>query len=98
VEALKKNRTLSTLNIESNFVSRVMLRNLVEALNTNQTMVEFRASNQRPSTLGNQIEMEIAKLIEQNVTLMRLGLILEVPDARMRVAQRLKKNKDTSTY
>lgn len=94
---MKKNKTLTTLNIESNSVSRVMLRNLIEALNTNQTVIEFRASNQSPATLGNQIEMDIAKLIEQNTKILRLGLMLEVPDARMRVAQQLKKNKDTRT-
>ena len=96
VEALKKNKSLTTLNLESNFLSGVMLRNLIDAMNTNQTIIEFRASNQRPTILGNRIEMEIAKLVEQNTNLLRLGLTLDVADARMRVAQRLKKNKDAS--
>lgn len=71
-----------------------MIKKIIEAININQTIIEFRASNQRPSILGNRIEMEISKLIEQNNTLLRLGLTLDVPDARMRVAQQLKKNKD----
>ena len=96
MESIKNNKTLTTLNIESNFVSGNMIKNLIEAINKNQSVIEFRASNQRPSILGNRIEMEISKLIEQNDTLFRLGLTLDVPDARMRVAQQLKKNKDTS--
>lgn len=95
---MKKNQSLTTLNLESNFLSGVMLRNIIESLNSNQTVIEFRASNQRPTILGNRIEMEIAKLVENNEKLLRLGLTLDVPDARMRVAQRLKKNKDASKF
>lgn len=89
---------MTTLNVESNFISGNFIKNLVEAININQTIIEFRASNQRPIILGNRVEMEIAKLIEQNDKLLRLGLNLDVPDARMRVAQQLKKNKDASKY
>ena len=96
LESIKTNKTLTTLNVESNFISGSMIKNLIEAININQTIIEFRASNQRPTILGNRIEMEISKLIEQNDTLLRLGLNLDVPDARMRVAQQLKKNKDSS--
>ena len=98
LESIKTNKTLTTLNVESNFISGSMIKNLLEAINLNQTIIEFRASNQRPTILGNRIEMEISKLIEQNDTLLRLGLNLDVPDARMRVAQQLKKNKDSSKF
>lgn len=82
------------LNIESNFISGPTIRDILSAINVNQSIREFRAANQRPAILGNRIEMEIAKLVEQNKTLLRLGLNLDVPDARMRVAQRLQQNKD----
>lgn len=75
-----------------------MIKSLIEAININQTIIEFRASNQRPGILGNRIEMEISKLVQQNNTLLRLGLNLDVPDARLKIAEQLKKNKDASTF
>lgn len=94
MEAVKANANLRILNLESNFISGNMLKNLVEALNSQQTILEFRAANQRPQILGNRVEMAIAKLIELNTSLLRLGLNLDVPDARMRIAQRLQTNSD----
>lgn len=46
--------------------------------------------------LGNKIEMEITQLVEQNPTLLRLGLHLEFNDARHRVAAHLQRNIDRS--
>ncbi|XP_074593416.1 tropomodulin [Brevipalpus obovatus] len=94
IEALKENKTLTTLNLESNFLSGPMVRDILNAINVNQSIREYRAANQRPAILGNRIEMEVAKLVEQNKTLLRLGLNLDVPDARMRVAQQLQQNRD----
>lgn len=48
--------------------------------------------------LGNKIEMEITQLVEQNPTLLRLGLHLEFNDARHRVAAHLQRNIDRSKY
>lgn len=48
--------------------------------------------------LGNKIEMEITKLIEQNPTILRLGLHLEYNDARHRIAAHLQRNLDRSEY
>ncbi|RWS29317.1 Tropomodulin-like protein [Leptotrombidium deliense] len=98
VEAIKQNKSITTLNLESNFLSGAMIRDLIAALNENQTVVEFRAANQRPQILGNRIEMEIAKLVEQNKKLKNLGLNFDVPDARLRVTQRLQSNSDDSEY
>lgn len=53
---------------------------------------------QRSSVLGNKIEMEITQLVEQNPTLVRLGLHLEYSDARHRIASHLQKNIDRSEY
>ncbi|XP_054715741.1 tropomodulin-like [Uloborus diversus] len=94
VEALKQNKALLSLNVESNYLTGSMLRDLIDALLTNQTMLEFRAANQSPATLGNKIEMEITKLIEENKTLLRLGLSFDVPDARVRITDHLQKNQD----
>lgn len=48
--------------------------------------------------MGNKIEMEITQLVEQNPTLLRLGLHLEFNDARHRVAAHLQRNIDRSKY
>lgn len=53
---------------------------------------------QCPLVLGNKIEMEITKLIEENKTLLRLGLCFDVPDARVRIAEHLQKNTDRSKF
>jgi hypothetical protein len=42
--------------------------------------------------------MEITQLVEQNPTLLRLGLHLEFNDARHRVAAHLQRNIDRSKY
>ncbi|KAI7695325.1 Tropomodulin, partial [Sarcoptes scabiei] len=94
IEALRVNTTLTKINIESNYVSGPMIRDLIEALLDKQYVVEFRASNQRPQIMGNRIEMEIAKLVQQNKTLLKLGLNFDVPDARHRVATQLQMNND----
>ncbi|KOB73869.1 Tropomodulin [Operophtera brumata] len=52
----------------------------------------------RSQVLGNKIEMEITSLVEQNPTLLRLGLHLEYSDARHRVASHLQRNIDRSEY
>ncbi|XP_053208207.1 tropomodulin-like [Panonychus citri] len=95
VEALKENKTLTCLNLESNFLSGSMVRDVLAAINVNQVIREFRASNQRPAILGNRIEMEITKLVEANNSLLRLGLHLDAPDARARIAQQIQKNIDS---
>lgn len=46
--------------------------------------------------LGNKAEMDITQYIEQNTTLMRVGLFFEFNDARSRVANHLQKNIDRS--
>lgn len=94
VEALKENTTLMILNVESNYISNIMVKNILEAINKNQSVIEFRAANQGCSVLGNKIEMEIAELIENNKTMLRLGLHFEITNACMRVAEQLQTNYD----
>jgi tropomodulin len=94
VEALKENTTLKTISVESNYLSGPMLRQLIQALLTKQKVLEFRASNQRPQIMGNRIEMDIAKAVQQNKSLLRLGLSFDVPDARLKVTDHLQQNND----
>ncbi|KAJ6224421.1 hypothetical protein RDWZM_002966 [Blomia tropicalis] len=94
VEALRHNESVRKINLESNYLSGPMLRDLIEALLEKQYVVEFRAANQRPTIMGNRIEMEIASLVQQNKSLLKLGLNFDVPDARHKVAAQLQQNND----
>ncbi|KAJ0178978.1 hypothetical protein K1T71_005753 [Dendrolimus kikuchii] len=93
-EAVEQNSGLRVLNVETNFISPQGVVQLVKALLPRASIEEFRASNQRSQVLGNKIEMEITQLVEQNPTLLRLGLHLEYSDARHRVATHLQRNID----
>ncbi|KAH9643295.1 hypothetical protein HF086_012965, partial [Spodoptera exigua] len=93
-DALRVNSALRVVNVETNFISPPALLQLVRALLDTHVVEEFRASNQRSQVLGNKIEMEITSLVEQNPTLLRLGLHLEYSDARHRIASHLQRNID----
>lgn len=93
-EALEKNNTLRVVNVETNFISPNVVVHLIKSLLSQKVIEEFRASNQRSQVLGNKIEMEITQLVEQNPTLLRLGLHLEYNDARHRIATHLQRNID----
>lgn len=95
-EAIRENKNLLVVNVESNFISGAMIREIMKAINANQSVLEFRACNQRPQIMGNRVEMEVAKLVEQNHSLLRLGLNFDVPDARLRVVNKLQQNSDSS--
>ncbi|XP_046578493.1 tropomodulin-like isoform X2 [Haliotis rubra] len=93
-EALEENKTLRTVNVESNYISGECLLRLMRAINTNQVVTELRVANQKPELLGNQVEMNLLKLILENNTLLRFGLTFEFPDPRIRVINKLKANYD----
>jgi tropomodulin len=93
--ALEENRSLKVLNVESNYISPPVVKDLVKSLLATQTVEEFRATNQKPEVLGVKIEMEIAKMVEENKNLRRLGLSFDIPDARIRVHRHLQKNNDS---
>lgn len=93
-DAIRENNSLIVLNLESNFISGAMIREIMTAINVNQSVLEFRACNQRPQVMGNRVEMDVAKLVEKNNTLLRLGLNFDVPDARHRVVNKLQQNSD----
>ncbi|XP_050542076.1 tropomodulin isoform X3 [Daktulosphaira vitifoliae] len=95
-EALEKNCTLRVCNVETNFISPIGIVRLIKCLLKQRSLEEFRGTNQRSQVLGNKIEMEITKLIEQNPTILRLGLHLEYNDARHRIASHLQRNIDRS--
>jgi tropomodulin len=53
---------------------------------------------QKPEVLGNKIEMQLTKLMEENATMLRFGIACEFPDARIRIHEKLQENNDECRY
>ncbi|NXY43825.1 LMOD3 protein, partial [Ceuthmochares aereus] len=90
---LRENRSITTLNIDSNFISGKGIVAIVRCLQYNETLTELRFHNQR-SMLGHQAEMEIARLLKANATLLKMGYHFELPGPRMVVTNLLSRNLD----
>lgn len=92
IEVLEQSKSLKNLNVESNFISGDLLAKLIRATLKTQTLKEFHAENQRSAVLGNKIETDIAKSIEENDTILRVGISFQGMEARYRVADALEHN------
>ncbi|KAM4747249.1 tropomodulin-3-like isoform 1-T2 [Rhinophrynus dorsalis] len=92
-DMLKVNRSLRSLNIESNFVTGTGILALVEALKENETLQEIKIDNQRQQ-LGTGVEMEIARLLEENSTILKFGYHFTQQGPRARAAAAITKNND----
>merc|ERR1711981_945165 len=92
--SIESNKRLEKLNIESNNVSPQTLVKLFEAANVQQALQDVKASNQQAQFLGNKVEMAITQAVENNKSLLRVGLHFEFNDCRNRVAVQLQKNLD----
>ncbi|NXV74075.1 LMOD3 protein, partial [Atlantisia rogersi] len=90
---LRENRSITTLNIDSNFISGKGIVAIMRCLQYNETLTELRFHNQR-SMLGQQAEMEIARLLKANATLLKLGYHFELPGPRIVVTNLLSRNLD----
>lgn len=95
VKALVANSTLRTLNLETNNISPAGIVRIMDALLKTKSVEEIRLANQRSSVLGNKIEMQLTEIIEQNPSLLRVGIHFEFNDSRNRVSRHLQKNLDT---
>ncbi|VDN53698.1 unnamed protein product, partial [Dracunculus medinensis] len=84
VELLETSPSLRVLNIESNFISPELLAKLLRA-----TLV---TQNLRASVLGNQIEMDMMLSVEENESLLRVGVSFQSMEARHRVSEALERN------
>lgn len=91
---LENNEAIETINLESNCIMPQTLSKLFESLNATQSIKEFKAMNQAAQVLGNRVEMAITKSIENNKTLLKVGLQFEFNDCQNRVAVHLQKNLD----
>ncbi|XP_028850495.1 LOW QUALITY PROTEIN: leiomodin-3 [Denticeps clupeoides] len=90
---LRENRSITTLNIESNFISGKGIIAIMRCLQFNETLTELRFHNQR-HMLGHHAEMEISRLLKANNTLLKLGYHFEQPGPRMVVTNLLTRNLD----
>ncbi|XP_028264771.1 leiomodin-3 [Parambassis ranga] len=90
---LRENRSIITLNIESNFITGKGIVAIIRCLQFNETLTELRFHNQR-HMLGHHAEMEISRLLKANNTLLKMGYHFEQPGPRMVVTNILTRNLD----
>eukprot|EP00918_Siedleckia_nematoides_P070145 GHVU01152881.1.p1 GENE.GHVU01152881.1~~GHVU01152881.1.p1 ORF type:complete len:421 (+),score=105.00 GHVU01152881.1:129-1391(+) len=93
-DGLHNNKTLKVLNLESNYVKGQGIIAILEAISDNQVLEELRLTNQRPQILGCRVEMQIAELLRENHKMLRFGIFLEIPAARIRCQEYVKRNND----
>ncbi|XP_071497533.1 tropomodulin-1-like [Diadema antillarum] len=93
-EVLKKNKTLKTLNLESNFITSEGMSALCKAMTNNTTLTELRLANQR-GLMGSKVEQEFANMLEKkNKTLLKLGLAFEHAGPRSMAQEALMRNNE----
>ncbi|KAJ7398240.1 Tropomodulin-2 [Pitangus sulphuratus] len=92
-DMLKVNKTLKSLNVESNFITGTGILALIEALKKNESLTEIKIDNQRQQ-LGTAVEMEIAKMLEENSRILKFGYQFTKQGPRTRVAAAITKNND----
>ncbi|XP_038867403.1 leiomodin-3 [Salvelinus namaycush] len=90
---LRENRSITTLNIESNFITGKGIIAIIRCLQFNETLTELRFHNQR-HMLGHHAEMEVSRLLKANNTLLKMGYHFEQAGPRMVVTNLLTRNLD----
>ncbi|XP_069486463.1 tropomodulin-1 isoform X1 [Ambystoma mexicanum] len=96
-DMLKVNSTLTSLNVESNFISGMGVLALIEALQYNTSLEELRIDNQS-QPLGNKVEMEIASMLEKNTSLLKFGYHFTQQGPRLRASNAMMNNNDLATF
>uniref|UniRef100_A0A8C4NP49 Tropomodulin 2 n=1 Tax=Eptatretus burgeri TaxID=7764 RepID=A0A8C4NP49_EPTBU len=92
-DMLRVNKTLTSLNVETNFLTNKGILAFIDALRENTTLMELKIDNQRQQ-LGNVVEMELAALLEENTNMLKLGYHFEQQGPRTRAANAITKNND----
>ncbi|XP_042169811.1 tropomodulin-3-like [Oncorhynchus tshawytscha] len=92
-EMLKENKSLRSLNLESNFITSAGAAALVDSLRDNDTLTEIKIDNQRQQ-LGTSVEMEMAKMLEDNNSIVKFGYHFCQQGPRARAAAAITKNND----
>ncbi|KFD69920.1 hypothetical protein M514_17779 [Trichuris suis] len=81
LEVLECNKTLKTLNLETNFLTGDFLVRLFKAALKNQTLEEVKVVNQS-ATFSTEAEMDIMKAIYANMGLTKVSVDLRHPEAK----------------
>lgn len=92
-DMLKVNKTLKSLNMESNFITGAGVLALIDALRENETLTELKIDNQRQQ-LGTAVELEMAKMLEENTNILKFGYRFTQQGPRTRAANAITKNND----
>ncbi|EGV99854.1 Tropomodulin-3 [Cricetulus griseus] len=92
-DMLKVNKTLKSLNMESNFITGTGVLALIDALRDNETLTELKIDNQRQQ-LGTAVESEMAKMLEENTNILKFGYRFTQQGPRTRAANAITKNND----
>ncbi|KAE8623741.1 hypothetical protein XENTR_v10005714 [Xenopus tropicalis] len=90
---LKSNKIITSINLDSNHITGKGILAIFRALQHNDTLTELRFHNQR-HICGGKTEMEIAKMLKENTTLLKLGYHFELAGPRMTVTNLLSRNMD----
>ncbi|XP_054569113.1 leiomodin-1 isoform X2 [Eptesicus fuscus] len=90
---LKANKAITSLNLDSNHITGKGILAIFRALLQNSTLTELRFHNQR-HICGGKTEMEVAALLKDNHTLLKLGYHFELAGPRMTVTHLLSRNMD----
>ncbi|KAL2091172.1 hypothetical protein ACEWY4_013435 [Coilia grayii] len=90
---LRVNKTLTSINLDSNLLTSKGIMSLVQALQHNATLTELRFHNQR-HICGGKSEMEMTKILKDNTTLLKLGYHFELAGPRMTMTNILSRNMD----
>ncbi|XP_029006331.1 leiomodin-1 [Betta splendens] len=90
---LRSNGTITGVNLDSNHLTGKGILSLIQALQDNSTLTELRFQNQR-HVCGGKTEMEMAKILNKNTTLLKLGYHFELAGPRMTTTTILSRNMD----
>lgn len=90
---LRDNSTLTGINLDSNHLTGKGILAIVNSLQHNSTLMELRFHNQR-HICGGKTEMEMAKVLRDNSSLLKLGYHFELAGPRMTMTNILSRNMD----
>ncbi|KAF3856576.1 hypothetical protein F7725_017299 [Dissostichus mawsoni] len=90
---LRNNKTITSINVDSNHLTGKGILSLIQALPHNATLTELRFQNQR-HICGGKTEMEMTKILKENFTLLKLGYHFELAGPRMTTTNILSRNMD----
>ncbi|KAL7884829.1 hypothetical protein AOLI_G00075990 [Acnodon oligacanthus] len=90
---LRDNSTLTEINMDSNHFTGKGILAIIESLQHNTTLTQLRFHNQR-HICGGKTEMEMAKILRENTSLLKLGYHFELAGPRMTMTNILSRNMD----